>query len=261
MIKSGIVSVTFRNLTYDQIIDLVVRAGLDGIEWGGDIHAPHGDIVKARQIAKETTEAGLSIPSYGSYYQVGESPAKGLDFACVLETALALEAKTIRVWAGTKGTSQADDSHWDSVCWDARRIANQAAKEDINIAFEYHSGTLTDNADSACKLIKQINLPNVHLYWQSVCGLPAQENLVDLAKVIPYVTNIHVFHWWPTHHDRCLLSQGTEDWASYFNTIESHDCKRFALLEFVKDDLPENFCADAKTLKAMLIRADAKRPE
>ena len=42
MLKTGVCSVTFRNLNVERIIELVVEAGLDGIEWGGDVHVPTG---------------------------------------------------------------------------------------------------------------------------------------------------------------------------------------------------------------------------
>ena len=65
MIRPGLVSITFRKLSPRQIVDLVVQAGLDAIEWSGDVHAPHGDVAKAREIAQMTADAGLSMPTYG----------------------------------------------------------------------------------------------------------------------------------------------------------------------------------------------------
>ena len=90
MIKSGLVSITFRQLSPGDIIDLVKKAGLDGIEWGGDIHVPHGDIAKAEEVYSLTRDAGLDIPAYGSYYKVGESEQEGLAFNDVLISAAAL---------------------------------------------------------------------------------------------------------------------------------------------------------------------------
>ena len=40
MIRGGLVSITFRKLSPRAIIDLVTRANLIGIEWGGDVHVP-----------------------------------------------------------------------------------------------------------------------------------------------------------------------------------------------------------------------------
>ena len=77
MIYSGLVSVTFRALSPAEIVELVARAGLEGIEWGGDVHAPHGDVARARDVYRRTVDAGLAIPSYGSYYRPGKPAALG----------------------------------------------------------------------------------------------------------------------------------------------------------------------------------------
>ncbi|HNC24059.1 MAG TPA: sugar phosphate isomerase/epimerase, partial [Opitutaceae bacterium] len=100
MIHPGLVSVTFRALTPTQIVALVRQAGLRGIEWGGDIHVPHGNLARAREVREMTQEAGLSVAAYGSYYRAAQSEADGLAFEHVRATAVELGAPTIRVWAG-----------------------------------------------------------------------------------------------------------------------------------------------------------------
>src|SRR5690242_18609852 len=100
MVYSGLVSVTFRQLPPQQIVELAAQGGLAAIEWGGDVHVPHGELQTARRVLERTRQAGLQVAAYGSYYRVGVSPAQGLAFESVLETALALQAPTIRVWAG-----------------------------------------------------------------------------------------------------------------------------------------------------------------
>lgn len=51
MLKTGLTSVTFRNLGIEQIVSLAGAAGADSIEWGGDIHVPPGDLSAARRAA------------------------------------------------------------------------------------------------------------------------------------------------------------------------------------------------------------------
>ena len=38
MLNTGLVSVTFRDKTPEEIISTVKQCGLEGIEWGGDVH-------------------------------------------------------------------------------------------------------------------------------------------------------------------------------------------------------------------------------
>jgi len=158
MLESGLVSITFRNLNYQQIINLVKKAGLKGIEWGGDIHVPHGDFQKAKKVKNATRNAGLEIAAYGSYYRVGcEKGNIDCSFEKVLETAAILGAPLIRVWAGNKGSKEANKMWWDKIVKKSQKIASKAVKENIKIAFEYHSGTLTDTSEAAVKLLEDID--------------------------------------------------------------------------------------------------------
>ena len=67
MIKSGLVSITFRQLNPQQIVDIAAGAGLSGIEWGGDVHVPHGDLECSRKTGQITQDAGLEVVAYGYY--------------------------------------------------------------------------------------------------------------------------------------------------------------------------------------------------
>src|SRR5690625_3600330 len=104
MYKTGLCSVTIRNLSVEEVIGLVTITGLDGIEWGGDVHVPPGNIEQASAVAKLTEENNLDVISYGSYYRVGESKNNKASFKQILETAVHLKAPAIRVWAGGLGS-------------------------------------------------------------------------------------------------------------------------------------------------------------
>ncbi|NBB78352.1 MAG: sugar phosphate isomerase/epimerase, partial [Verrucomicrobia bacterium] len=84
MLHTGLCSVTFRKHATDELIDLARKGGIEGIEWGGDVHVPPGDLENARAVGEKTAAAGLSVCSYGSYYRCDEesgSPAEVLETA------------------------------------------------------------------------------------------------------------------------------------------------------------------------------------
>ena len=60
MLNTGLVSVTFRDKTPEEIISAVKQCGLEGIEWGGDVHVLPGDVSRAREIRHLTEQAGLA---------------------------------------------------------------------------------------------------------------------------------------------------------------------------------------------------------
>ncbi len=72
---TGLVSVSFRKLPPEQIIALARQAGLQSIEWGGDVHVPPENLENARVIGEMTRAAGLSVACYGSYYRLTDAEA------------------------------------------------------------------------------------------------------------------------------------------------------------------------------------------
>jgi 3-dehydroshikimate dehydratase len=248
MIHPGLVSVTFRKLSPADVVALVKKGGLKGIEWGGDVHVPHGDLGRAREVRELTAEAGLSVAAYGSYYRAGQSEGAGLAFDRVLETAVELGAPTIRVWPGVAGSDVTDEEGRWKIIEDLQRIAGLAAKAGVSVSAEFHGGTLTDTNESAGKLLVEVDHANFFTCWQPHNGETTAECVRGLGEVVPRVSNIHVFHWWPTAAERHPLADGTERWAQFWPLIKQAPGDRYALLEFVQGDAPEAFLRDAETL-------------
>lgn len=249
MLTPGLVSITFRQLSPRQIVELVAQAQLTGIEWGGDIHVPHGDIAQARRVAQMTTEAGLRVAAYGSYYRVGHP--EDVAFEAVLESAVALGAPLIRVWAGKQGTDSADDAYFQMVVEDTRRIADLAAARSIPIVYEFHRNTLTDTNNAARRLLEAVDHPNVRSYWQPPRGSNLNENLAGLQTIKPWLAGLHVFHWDRVTFERLPLLEDPT-WMDYLHAAHVTGYNMYALLEFVRDDDPQQFLADAATLRTWL---------
>ena len=254
MLQSGLVSVTFRKLAPARIIELVAKAGLTGIEWGGDIHVPHGRIATAETVRRQTEEAGLQVCSYGSYYRSPKSEEEGPIFDTVLETALALGAPLIRVWPGRRGSESADSAYRKSVADNLQEIGQKAQEKGIGIALEFHGNSLTDTVDSALSLMGEVDHPNVKLYWQQPHGESTEACLTGLKAVLPYLSHIHAFHWGfrDGQHQRRPLREGISAWRSYIDAVRGSAVNRFVLLEFVRNDDPVQFLRDAETLKDLL---------
>jgi sugar phosphate isomerase/epimerase len=259
MIRSALVSITFRQLSPREIVDLVAQVGLDGVEWGGDVHVPHGNLSQAREVRYMTEDAGLQVSAYGSYYRVGhEEPCL---FEAVLDTAVALGTPTVRVWAGKQGSGSADQAYWDQVVQTSRRIADLAAEAGVTVAYEYHGNTLTDTNASAEKLLQDVAHPNCKSYWQPPRGATIESCLEGLDAILPWLLHVHVFSWRERTEggpvERLPLVAGEDAWAHFMERIASvgHEC--FAEIEFVQNDAPQSFVRDAATLLEWLARANA----
>lgn len=240
----GLCSVTFRDKSPEEIISLAKQANLEAIEWGADIHVRPGDIEHATRLGKLTRKNGLQISSYGSYYKLGNQSD---DFLTVLDTAKELQAPAIRVWAGEKGSNEADAMYRNRIIEDAKRIAAVANAENISIHLEFHDNTLTDTAESAKLLMDEIKHPNVFLYWQPPNHVTFEDRLQSIDVVKDFISNVHLFHW-HSYEERMALSEGKKAWQAYLTKILQDNKQRFVLIEFIKGDSTEQFLQDAQTL-------------
>lgn len=249
MLELGLVSVSFRNLSVEEIVEAANKAGLTGIEWGGDSHVLPGDFKQAEKVKKLTEEAGLKVASYGSYYIAGEHSIE--EFQKVLETAKVLGAPVIRIWAGDQATWRAEKSYVDRVIRDTRQVCELAEKEGIQVSYEYHGWTLTDNRFSALDAHREIGKENMFLYWQPNFCLTQEENLLALKMVQPCMKNVHVFYW-DCLMNRFPMEEGRNVWKEYLEVLKKDSQDHFLMFEFVKDDSVEQLVKDAKIIKELL---------
>lgn len=236
--KSGLVSVSFRKLSVEEIVDLCVKCGLQEIEWGGDIHVPLGDLAAARKAADCTRQAGLAVGCYGSYVHMTADERE--TFPTLVETARALGAPMIRVWAGNK-----EDYDQDEIVESTRMLCDMAP--DMLITFEFHGGTLTCNAESGSRLMAAIDRPNARCQWQPPIHMTEAECLASIEMMRPWLGNVHVFSWeFPL---RLPLIAHESRWKKYLAQLAGD---RTALMEFVCDDNPDNLITDAAVFQGWL---------
>lgn len=241
MIHAGVVSVTFRKLEPRELIALAAEAKLDGIEWGGDVHVPHGNLAQAKSVRQQTEDLGLRVFAYGSYFRC----RPGDLFEPVLETAQALGAPLVRVWAGTKPSAETDEQARQVVVEEARRVVALAKQAGIGIVFEHHENTLTDTTESARALLHAV--PGARTLWQPPHGMSRQARIASLHALLPWLENLHVFHW--NNRERQPLAGGEALWREVLHITAAQPRDHAVLLEFIAKDDPQQFLRDAATLR------------
>jgi len=251
--RPGLCSVTFRALSPEAVIELCARAGLRGIEWGGDVHVPLGDVAAARAVRAATLQAGLEVVAYGSYIR---PPADGLE-ACdaAIATARALGAPAMRIWPGSRGKPSARYGEAERAATAAliRAMAARAQDEGIAIALEYHPDTLTDTLASAAALVRDARHPNLFLYWQPRPGLELAEARSELHQLGAEIAHLHVFHWDGAKR-RFPLADAAGFWRGAIEAVATSRWQgdRYALLEFVPGDDPLVLAQEARALSDLL---------
>jgi hypothetical protein len=109
---------------------------------------------------------------------------------------------------------------------------------------------LTDTNETCLRLLHEINHPFMKSYWQPSPEMQPDERLEGLKSILPWLTNLHVFHW--VNGKRLPLAEGIHEWIPYMETARNAQGNRYAMLEFVCDNTVEQFLEDAAELIKLL---------
>jgi 3-dehydroshikimate dehydratase len=239
-----------------------VGAGVHGIEWGADVHAAPGGDAAVAELGARTRDAGLAVVSYGSYLGMVQPNDDQVD--SVLDSAEALGAPMVRIWAelGVTPDSPADERR--RVTEHTAALVDRIADRGLMATLEFHPGTLTETAWSTNELLEAVGRTELRTHWQPDPSLPPDTALDELAQVTPQLAHLHVFAWGPTGiDDRWPLADGAALWAPALELANREGAPvpggRYALCEYVRDDDPEQFVADARVLRRWIDDIDHGR--
>ena len=250
--KKGVVSVSFRDKTPEEIVESAAESGLQCIEWGSDVHVPFNNLENAREVFEKTAQKGLFVSSYGTYFGIDRDGLSELN--CYMETAKALHTNKMRIWPPGKPSKKIiADGEWKSYVKKTSRLAQVAEKSGIVLMLECHPFTLTDDYNAALEFFEAVNQPNLRLCWQPNQYKSLDYNLKSIKKLKRYIENVHVFNWDKTQ--RYPLEDGIETWKSYLKEIEaSPHC---LLLEFMYDDKFSSLPQTAAALDEIIKKGEA----
>ena len=251
MIIPGMVSATFRGEPVEEIIALCKEAGLEAVEWSENAHVQPGAPQGAAALYEKTREAGLRVAAYGSYYKLGQNEHPEMAFMASVQSAVALRAPLIRIWAGTLASTEVDRQERTRLADEARRICTIAGEYGVKVAMEWHKNTLTDTNESAMDFLAETGHENLYCLWQPTVALSMEERTRGLDLLGDRLLNLHVYYW--LDGVRRPLAEGTDEWRRYLEHVDQGK-DRFGLLEFVMGNTKEQFLEDAGTLHALLGR-------
>lgn len=242
MFRQGLVSVSFRANTPEEICSAASDAGLYLIEWGSDVHARADDTPRLAEIAKLQASHGIACSSYGSYFRLGSDSIDALK-SCI-DAAHILGTNIIRVWCGDRSSDKYTQHERDALLSDCISAAELAKAEGVKLCTECHRNSFTETKDGLLDLMKCVNSPSFLTYWQPNQFRSTSENLEYARLAAPYTVNIHVFNW---HGDDRLPLEGAIDvWRDY---LACFDGSQDLLLEFMPSGTLAELVREATALR------------
>lgn len=242
--QPGLVSVSFRPLSPEQILRHCAAAGLAWIEWGSDVHAPYDRPDKVRQIAALQRSCGISCASYGTYFRMGQTPMQELPRA--IEAANLLGTGILRLWCGDKSGAEMSAEERARLLEACHQAAELAEQSGVTLCMECHAKTWTERPEDAHRLMRAVNSPAFRMYWQPSQWRTPAENRASAALLAADTVHLHVFHW--KGRQRFPLHHGIETWREYLRYFPA---PRTLLLEFMPHDDPDELPAEAEALRIL----------
>ncbi len=241
----GLVSVSFRDYSPQEILKEMKKAQLTHIEWGADVHAPCNDINKLQEIASLQKEYGITCSSYGTYFRLGQTPIEELvDY---IDASKILGTNVIRVWCGSKNGQNMTLDEKEFLLEQCKKAEQTARKNNVILCTECHMNTFTEFDSDAVWFMETINSPHFRTYWQPFQNLDEEKNLYIAKALSPYTEHIHVFNW--KGDKRFKLGKAVKEWQLYLGKFST---PRTLLLEFMPDDKIESLQIEANALRKII---------
>lgn len=241
--KIGLASVTFRDKTVEEIVEICKREQVEYIEWGADVHikTPE-DALKAKELCDN---ASIKISSYGSYYRVGSK--KTDEWIALCKNADIMGAKSIRVWLGTKDSEKTNDEEYINILEDCRTLCDIADKFNLIVSPECHDNTFNNNTDAILKFTKDLDRYNFRTYFQSRY-FRMEYDLDRIDRTFDHILNMHV-----SYSDLKREQRFRKKDKNYLDTLLKKMLSKgfdgIVILEFTQNSSEKAFAQDIRKLK------------
>ena len=175
MIRIGLSSTALLTASARNVIAAASAAGIDAIEWAGDIHVPHNDASVARETMIDTLRAGLTTASYAPLYRVESGGEPGLRFDAVLDAAVELHSPILRVFVGESSATSKDAEQRGHLIAELKRLGDRAGQRGMTVCLSFGRNTYLDRYAPAVDLVNEIAHPFVRLAWEALPGTAPEE--------------------------------------------------------------------------------------
>lgn len=243
-LKIGVASVTFKNKTVRQVVEIAKNAGVEFIEWGGDVHVK--TLEDAKLAKKLCHENNIKISSYGSYYRTGSS--KVVEWEEVCRIANEMDASSVRIWLGNKNSEEFTENEYNELLEEMKFLCSKAEEYNLLVCPECHDNTFNNNTEAILKLKNDLSCDNFKTYFQSRY-LRFDYDLDRIEKTFDFIENFHV-----SYRDLKREQRFKKKDKNYINKLIkkfiSMSFNGIVIVEFTKSSKEMNFRKDVRKLRS-----------
>lgn len=165
-----------------EIVAAAAVAGLEAIEWSSESYSS-GDGTEAWGILMTTLRAGLTVASYSALYRAGAGPDSLQRFRSALDSASALHAPNMRIFAGTSAADLSDPARRATLVQELSRLGDEAGLRGITLCLSFGRHTGVQDYPAALALVSELAHPFVRLAWEALPGVQASAASASLEAV------------------------------------------------------------------------------
>jgi len=241
-VKTGLCTIAFKPVPFEEVLDLAVEAGFDGVEpWGRPGHTPDpfdADVV--RKYADAVSARGLEVAQYGSYANPTDE-AFEQQMQDAIAAANIYQTQKIRVWVGNCGSADAQDAQWAQAITGFSTFCDRAADHGLELVVEMHGGRLSDTVDGCMRLIEGVNREDFRMNFQPMFTDTPDQTLDAVQRIAPFVSTVHAQNYVNVGSNaRSLISDGLVDYETVIGILRAVGFDGYLEVEFVREEDPKD---------------------
>ncbi len=246
MFRIGLSSSAFLASSPDEVVARAKSLGFEGVEWAGAPHLGAGDRAAAERVMLATLRSGLTVVSYSPLYRVVPGGGRGISFEALLDTARAIYAPVIRVYAEELSKSSPAFDR-EAFVEELRRLGDSAGGHGITMALSPNPRSVLGGLREAVSVVEEAAHPFVRLAWEPP---PDEAHAYDLEVLEASPELFSILR--PRAVDRegrsVALDSDPGYWARIIGAFSAkpgpRDIGRFVLLGGIGDCRDETLSAD-----------------
>lgn len=227
------------------LLEPVADAGFRGMEvW--QYHVSGLDEPALTELKDRASDLGIEIPVLGIYPRLhvgGNEGEKDLSTAIrLLDTATFLGANTVKMFVGSKASSDLTDMEEAQTIASLEMLTDAAEDRDLLLTGETHANTLFDSVETVAATLDIIESEELEVCFQPFDLTSTEQAIADYTALADHIIHVHLQG---RKGDRMsLLSEADIDYERLLETFEINGFAGYLSIEFVKDcvvDHPEDF--------------------